>query len=67
MKGVRENGYREILSVFVAPTEEEATWSEEFADLRRRGLAANSLRYGISDEHLGLRKAQISSGGRTNA
>jgi putative transposase len=57
VKGIREDGYREILSVFVAPTEEEATWSEVFADLRRRGLDANSVRYVVSDEHLGLRKA----------
>jgi transposase-like protein len=41
VKGVREDGHREILSVFVAPTEEEATWSPVFADLRRRELDAN--------------------------
>lgn len=57
VKGVREDGYWEILSVFVAPTEEEATWSEVFADLRSRGLGANSVRHVVSDEHLGLRKA----------
>jgi putative transposase len=57
VKGVREDGYREILSVFVAPTEEEATWSDVFADLRQRGLHANSVRYVVSGEHLGLRNA----------
>jgi transposase-like protein len=41
VKGVREDVHREILSVFVAPTEEEGTWSEVFADLRHRELDAN--------------------------
>jgi transposase-like protein len=57
VKGIDEDGYREILSVLVAPTEEEATWSQVFSDLLRRGLDAKAVRCVTSDEHLGLRKA----------
>lgn len=57
VKGVGEDGYREILSVAVAPTEEEATWSEAFSDLLARVLDAKSVRCVTSDEHKGLRKA----------
>jgi putative transposase len=52
VKGVREDGYREILSVFVSPTEEEATWSEVFADPRRRGLRPPVA--GVADGNPGL-------------
>lgn len=57
VKGVDHDGYREILSIAVAPAEEEATWNQVFADLRRRGLDAEAVRYVVSDEHLGLRAA----------
>lgn len=57
IKGVDQHGYREILSVAVAPVEEEATWSELFADLLARGLDASSVRCITSDEHQGLRAA----------
>jgi len=57
VKGVGEDGYREILSVFVAPTEEEATWNEVFSDLLGRGLDAGEIECITSDEHKGLRKA----------
>ncbi len=57
VKGVREDGYREILSVLVAPTEDEATWSEVFSDLLDRGLDAGEVKCITSDEHKGLRKA----------
>ena len=57
VKGVGEDGYREILSVFVAPTEEEATWNAVFSDLLERGLDAREVRCIASDEHKGLRKA----------
>ncbi len=57
VKGVDHDGYRELLSVAVAPAEEEATWNEVYADLRRRGLDAEAVRYVVSDEHLGLRAA----------
>jgi putative transposase len=57
IKGINEYGYREILSVVVAPAEEEASWSEAFSDLLARGLDAGSVRCLVSDEHLGLRAA----------
>jgi len=57
VKGIRADGYREILSVFVAPTEEEATWNEVFSDLLERGLDADAVECITSDEHKGLRKA----------
>jgi len=36
--GVDEDGYREILSVDLANTETEESWSRVFRDLRKRGL-----------------------------
>jgi transposase-like protein len=57
VKGIRADGYREILSVLVAPTEEEATWNEAFSDLIKRGLDAEAVKCITSDEHQGLRKA----------
>jgi putative transposase len=57
VKGIRADGYREILSVFVAPTEEESTWNEVFSDLLERGLDAEAVECITSDEHKGLRKA----------
>jgi putative transposase len=57
IKGINEDGYREILGVAVAPVEEEASWSEVFSDLMARGLDAGSVRCVVSDEHLGLRAA----------
>jgi transposase-like protein len=57
VKAVGEDGYREILSVFVAPTEEEATWNEVFSDLLARGMDAQAVRCLTSDEHKGLGKA----------
>ena len=57
VKGVRADGYREILSVFVAPTEEETTWNDVFSDLLERRLDAGEVKCITSDEHKGLRKA----------
>jgi putative transposase len=57
VKGVRADGYREILSVFVASTEAETTWNEVFSDLLKRGLDAKAVKCITSDEHQGLRKA----------
>lgn len=57
IKGIDAQGYREILSVTVAPVEEEATWNEAFADLLDRGLDASSVVCITSDEHKGLRAA----------
>lgn len=57
VKGIDHKGYREILSVLVAPTEEEATWSAVFSDLVDRGLDPREVTYVVSDEHKGLKKA----------
>jgi len=53
--GISEAGYREILGVWQADTESAATWSDVFADLKRRGL--DGVRYVVSDNHQGLRSA----------
>jgi len=55
--GIGEDGYREILSVALAPGEEEASWGEVFADLLKRGLDPRAVRCVTSDEHRGLRAA----------
>lgn len=57
VKGINQDGYREILSVAVAPTEEEATWGEVFSNLIDRGLSPEEVKYIVSDEHKGLLKA----------
>jgi transposase-like protein len=53
--GVREDGYREHLGVWVRASESEASWSAVFEDLLRRGL--RGVRYVVSDENPGLREA----------
>jgi len=57
VKGIDQEGYREILSVAVAPTEEKATWGSVFSDLIDRGLEPREIKYIVSDEHKGLKKA----------
>jgi putative transposase len=53
--GVSETGFREILGVWQAATESEATWSEVFSELKARGL--RGVQYVVSDDHQGLRVA----------
>jgi putative transposase len=53
--GISPEGYREILGVWVADSEDETSWSEVFAELSRRGL--KGVRYVVSDDHQGLRRA----------
>ena len=53
IKGVHESGRREILHVSIANSENETTWSEAFADLKRRGLRGTKLV--VSDAHEGLK------------
>jgi transposase-like protein len=53
--GVREDGYREHLGVWLGPTESEASWQAVFAQLQQRGL--RGVRYVVSDDHAGLRAA----------
>jgi transposase-like protein len=55
VSGVREDGYRQHLGVWMGDTESEATWSEVFTDLKNRGLSA--VRYVVSDAHEGIRAA----------
>jgi len=55
IKGVHESGRREILHVSIANSENETTWSEAFADLKRRGLKGTRLV--VSDAHEGLKDA----------
>ena len=53
--GIRETGFREILGVWQAATESEATWSAVFGALRARGL--KGVQCVVSDAHQGLRSA----------
>lgn len=53
--GVREDGYREHLGVWLGHTESEGTWGRVFQSLLTRGL--RGVRYIVSDEHAGLREA----------
>jgi len=55
VKGVRDDGRREILAVEVADTESEATYEELFKGLKDRGL--NGVQLVTSDDHRGLVKA----------
>jgi transposase-like protein len=55
VKGVGENGHREILSVESGNSENETTWAQVFQQLWDRGL--RGVVYGVSDEHQGLRAA----------
>jgi len=52
--GIDEEGYRDMLSVGVAPGEEEESWGEVLRDLLDRGLDAEAVRCVVSDEHRGL-------------
>lgn len=53
--GVDAQGLREVLGVWVADSESEASWGEVFSDLGRRGL--RGVRYLVSDDHQGMRRA----------
>jgi putative transposase len=55
VSGVREDGFREIVTVEVADTESEATYQELFRSLKRRGLSGVELV--VSDDHEGLKAA----------
>jgi putative transposase len=55
VSGVRDDGFREILSVEVSDTESEATYQELFRSLKARGLSGVELV--VSDEHQGLKAA----------
>lgn len=53
--GIGADGFREVLGVWVAHSESEASWGEVFASLRQRGLTG--VRYVVSDDHRGLVRA----------
>ncbi len=53
--GIAESGHRDILSLDVAHTETEATYTDLFKDLKKRGLKGVQLI--ISDHQEGLRNA----------
>ena len=53
--GIDEDGYREILGVWCADTESEASWSAVFRELKERGL--RDVSYVVSDNHQGIRRA----------
>jgi putative transposase len=55
VSGLRDDGFREILSVEVSDTESEATYQELFRSLKARGLSGVELV--VSDEHQGLKAA----------
>jgi len=53
--GIRQDGYREILSAAVADSEDESCWEDLFEGLKARGLRGVMLV--ISDGHKGIQKA----------
>jgi transposase-like protein len=53
--GITDEGRREMLGYWLADSESESTWSEAFADLKRRGMQGVS--FVISDAHRGIRAA----------
>src|SRR5215212_4577944 len=55
VSAVRDDGFREILAVEVADTENEATYQQLFRSLKARGL--KGVKLVISDEHEGLKAA----------
>lgn len=55
VSAVREDGFREFLTVEVADTESEATYQDLFRSLKSRGLSGVELV--VSDDHKGLKAA----------
>ena len=53
--GISAEGYREILGVWSADSENESSWTEVFRELKERGLSG--VQYIVSDDHSGLRAA----------
>jgi len=53
--GISAAGYREVLGVWVAESESEASWGAVFAELKERGL--RGVRYVVSDDHQGMVRA----------
>jgi putative transposase len=53
--GIRQDGYREILSAAVTDSEDESCWEDLFEGLKSRGL--RGVKLVISDGHKGIQKA----------
>jgi len=53
--GIDNEGFREVLGVWCADSESEASWSKVFRELKERGL--HGVSYVVSDDHKGLTKA----------
>lgn len=53
--GISDDGYRELLGVWNADSENEQSWSQVFRELKERGL--KGVEYIVSDDHSGLVKA----------
>lgn len=53
--GISDDGYRELLGVWNADSENEQSWSQVFRELKERGL--KGVKYIVSDDHSGLVKA----------
>ena len=53
--GIDKEGYREVLGLWCADSESEASWSAVFRELKERGL--HGVSYVVSDDHTGLTKA----------
>ena len=53
--GIDNEGYREVLGVWCADSESEASWSTVFRELKERGL--HDVSYVVSDDHTGLTNA----------
>jgi transposase-like protein len=53
--GIDNEGFREVLGVWCADSESEASWSMVFRELQERGL--HGVNYVVSDDHKGLTKA----------
>lgn len=55
--GVTEDGKKELLEVFVAPTESKESWTSVLRRLQLRGMKTDQLKLVISDGHEGLIQA----------
>jgi transposase-like protein len=53
--GINDEGHRELLGFWIGDSESEATWSQVFVELKRRGVSGVSMI--VSDAHKGIRSA----------
>ncbi|MFB6291081.1 MAG: IS256 family transposase [Candidatus Bipolaricaulia bacterium] len=55
--GIDTDGHRQFLGTYTKASESESSWSEVFTHLIKRGLDPTSVKYIVSDKHVGMRKA----------